>query len=288
MAQLFNYETAFSRNIGWVSEAEQACLRSKRVAIAGMGGVGGFHLQTLTRLGIGNFHIADMDCFELANFNRQAGASLETVDKPKAEVMAGLARAINPELGLEVFPDGVNADNFDAFLDGVDLYIDGLDFFVLDVRRKLFARCRELGIPAITAAPLGMGCAYLIFMPDGMSFENYFRLEGLPLEKQYVNFALGLGPKGFHRSYLDNAYVNFDERRGPSTVMACQICAGVTATEALKILLNRGNVRAAPSYHHFDPYCSKWKRGRLWGGECQPAPTHKACHCISHRSGDEG
>ena len=60
----FDYEEALSRNLGWVTEAEQALLRGKRVAIAGMGGVGGSHLLTLTRLGIGAFNLADFDRFE--------------------------------------------------------------------------------------------------------------------------------------------------------------------------------------------------------------------------------
>ena len=74
MSTPFTYDLAFSRNIGWVTRDEQHDLRDKRVAIAGMGGVGGSHLLTLTRLGIGGFHLADFDTFELANFNRQAGA----------------------------------------------------------------------------------------------------------------------------------------------------------------------------------------------------------------------
>ena len=71
----FNYDEAFSRNIGWVTEAEQQSLRGKRVAIAGLGGVGGVHLLTLARLGIGRFAIADLDRFDLVNFNRQVGAT---------------------------------------------------------------------------------------------------------------------------------------------------------------------------------------------------------------------
>jgi molybdopterin/thiamine biosynthesis adenylyltransferase len=51
----FRYEEAFARNIGWVTEAEQAALRGKRIAIAGAGGVGGVHLLTLARLGVGAF-----------------------------------------------------------------------------------------------------------------------------------------------------------------------------------------------------------------------------------------
>ena len=51
---------------------EQRTLRGKRVAIAGLGGVGGLHLLTLARLGIGRFRLAEFDRFDLANFNRSA------------------------------------------------------------------------------------------------------------------------------------------------------------------------------------------------------------------------
>src|SRR5687768_12387143 len=67
----FEYGAAFARNIGWVTETEQHSLAGKRIAIAGLGGVGGFHLLTLARLGVGSFNIADSDRFELANLNRQ-------------------------------------------------------------------------------------------------------------------------------------------------------------------------------------------------------------------------
>ena len=192
----FDYDEAFSRNIGWVTEWEQQILRTKRVAIAGMGGVGGVHLLTLARLGIGSFHVADMDVFETVNFNRQIGASTATLGRPKVDVMAGMARDINPTAEIRRFPNGINDDNIDDFLDGVDLFIDGFDFFVLDIRAKVFARCAELGIPAITAGPIGMGTAYLVFMPGEMTFEQYFGLEGQPIEQQYVNFLVGLTPRG--------------------------------------------------------------------------------------------
>ncbi|MBV8093455.1 MAG: ThiF family adenylyltransferase, partial [Acetobacteraceae bacterium] len=64
MAPRFSYHLAFDRNIGWVTEWEQEALRFKRVAIAGMGGVGGIHLLTLARLGVGAFNIADFDVFD--------------------------------------------------------------------------------------------------------------------------------------------------------------------------------------------------------------------------------
>lgn len=64
----FDYYEAFIRNFGLVTEEEQDILRSKKIAIAGLGGVGGSHLQALARMGFQNFHIADMDHFELVNF----------------------------------------------------------------------------------------------------------------------------------------------------------------------------------------------------------------------------
>ena len=133
----FSYEEAFSRNLGWVTEWEQQALRFKRVAIAGMGGVGGFHLLTLARFGIGAFNIADCDNFELVNFNRQVGATLAAIGRPKVEVMAEMAWDINPELRIACFESGLTEANLDDFLAGVDLCVDGLDFFVLDIRRRL-------------------------------------------------------------------------------------------------------------------------------------------------------
>src|SRR6516225_411029 len=88
------YEEAFARHLGLFSPEEQNRLRGSRVAIAGLGGVGGIHLITLARLGIGAFNIADPDRFELANFNRQYGANLRSLGQRKVQVMAREARAI--------------------------------------------------------------------------------------------------------------------------------------------------------------------------------------------------
>jgi len=271
MSEQFSYGEAFSRNIGWVTEREQQILRTKRVAIAGMGGVGGAHLLTLTRLGVGAFHVADPDIFEVVNFNRQQGADVSTLGSTKVDVLAQKARDINSELHISTFAEGVTEGNIDAFLEGVDLFVDGLDFFVLDIRARVFARCHELGIPAITAAPLGMGVAWLVFMPGAMSFERYFRFQGELPERQQVNFLVGLSPRGMQRVYLvDPSRVDLAGHRGPSTIMACEMCAGVAATEALKILIQRGCVHPAPWYHQFDAFRGKWARGWMPGGNRNP------------------
>lgn len=268
---LFDYRTAFSRNIGWVTEAEQQLLAQKRVAIAGMGGVGGFHLLTLARLGIQHFHIADLDTFELANFNRQAGATLSSIDRQKAEVLAQMARDINPNCDIRIFPHGVNAGNLGEFMSGVDLYVDGLDFFAFQAREEVFDYCAERGIPATTVAPLGMSAALLNFLPGQMSFEGYFQLAGHPEQEKALRFLVGLAPALLHRVYLaDPGRVNLGEHRGPSTVMACTLCAGVAATEALKILLGRGKVWAAPHGIQFDGYRNRMAHTWRPGGNRHP------------------
>lgn len=251
----FDYDLAFSRNIGWTTTAEQALLRSKKIAIAGLGGVGGSHLITLTRLGIGKFNIADLDIFELANFNRQAGAALSHLDQAKVDVMQRMALDINPELEITAFPNGIDETNVEDFLSGADLYVDGLDFFAVKARQTVFAACAERGIPALTAAPLGMGVSFLCFMPGKMSFEEYFRWQGQSETEQLLRFLLGLSPTGLQMSYLaDNQRLDIANHKGPSTPMACELCAGIIGSNALKILLKRGKVIAAPRGLHFDAY----------------------------------
>lgn len=267
----FDYGKAFSRNIGWVTEQEQSVLRGKRVAIAGMGGVGGFHLLTLARLGIGAFNIADLDCFEIENFNRQVGAAVSTLGQPKVEVLARMARDINPELDIGTFPRGVRADNLDEFFRDVDLYIDGLDFFAFEARELVFAYCSSHGIPAVTVAPLGISAALLNFLPGEMTFEDYFQIDGLHELEKAIRFLVGLAPALLHRHYLaDKTRVNLREHRGPSTVMACQFCAGVAASEAFKILLKRGKVWSAPHGIHYDGYRNKFAHTWRPGGNRNP------------------
>ncbi|MEF8738158.1 MAG: ThiF family adenylyltransferase [Candidatus Accumulibacter necessarius] len=264
---MFSYNDAFSRNIGWVTEAEQQTLRKKRVAIAGLGGVGGSHLLTLARLGIGRFHVADFDTFEINNFNRQAGATVASLGLAKTDVLARMAKDINPELDIRVFQSGITADNLADFLEDVDLYVDGLDFFAFTARQAVFAACAKYAVPAVTAAPLGMGVAMLSFLPGKMTFEEYFRVRGFPEPEQAIRFLLGVSPAMLQMPYLvDNSRVNFSDKRGPSTGMACQLCAGMAATEGLKILLGRGKVLAAPWGQHFDAYRTKFTRTwRPWG-----------------------
>jgi molybdopterin/thiamine biosynthesis adenylyltransferase len=254
-----------------VTEAEQERLRRSRVCIAGLGGVGGVYLLTLARLGIGCFSLADFDTFSVANINRQAGATLSSLGRPKLDVMVELARDIQPELQLRRFPEGLTPENLTSFLADGDVYLDGLDFFALDIRQRVFAQCHERRIPAVTVAPLGMGAALLNFVPGGMSFEDYFGLLGQPEEEQAMRFLVGLSPAMLQMGYLaDPSRVNLSERRGPSTIIAVQLCSAIAAAQVLKLVLGRGEVLSAPWGLHFDAYRNRLRRTWRPGGHRNP------------------
>ena len=268
----FSFETAFSRNIGWITTDELQILRRKKVAIAGMGGVGGAYLLTMTRLGVGNFHVADFDSFEVHNFNRQAGAYLSTLGRTKVDVMEGMARDINPELKVKKFSEGVTAANLTTFFNGVDVYLDGLDFFAFAARRMVFRHCYENGIPIVTVGPVAMGGALLVFLPGKMSPEKYFDWQDSDTELEMsVKFVVGLTPSVPHRRQnVEPSALDFTTHRTPSTPMGVELCAGIAGTEAMKILLQRGKVHCAPRSIHFDAFENKLHSRWIWLGNRNP------------------
>lgn len=265
---MFDYNNAFSRNIGWVTEQEQQLLKQKRVALAGAGGVGSEHIVTLARLGITKFNISDFDEYEVHNFNRQAGAFMSTINRPKSEVMAEVIHDINPEADIRNFSEGINESNVDEFLKDVDIYVDSLDFFALKARKLVYQKCFEKNIPLVTAAPIGMGVALLCFMPGSMNFEEYFRFNDCKSEQeQLVKFLIGVSPSLMQKTYLvDPSSSDFVAQKAPSLPMGVKLCGGLAGTYVLKILLNRGDVLTAPWGLHFDGYRNKMKKTwRPWG-----------------------
>ena len=150
-------EEALSRNTGFISKAEQDRLINAKVAIPGLGGVGGAHLVTLARMGIGRFHLADFDVFEPANLNRQYGAKTSQLGRSKLDVMIEEVMNINPYLEIRKFPDGVGKHNLKAFLNDVDVVVDGIDFFNFDARRMVALLTGGSVLPRDTASEAEQG-----------------------------------------------------------------------------------------------------------------------------------
>lgn len=277
----WSYDEAFSRHRGIISADEQERLRTCRVAIAGMGGIGGIDLVTLARLGVGRFTIADPDTYEVANTNRQFGATSSTVGYQKAQVMARIVRDINPTADVRVFPEHVSKDNVEQFLQDADLLVDAIDFFAIDARRALFRQAASQEIYAITAGPVGFSGIWIVFDPRGMSFDRYFDIDDdMKYVEKIASFLAGVAPKATQRSYMDLNAVDAEAKVGPSSSIACHIAAGGMACEAIKILLGKGRVNAAPHYHQFDPFVGQFENGRLWGGNRHPFQRLKRRHLV--------
>ena len=81
----FDYAEFTTRNLGFLTPAEQAALREGAVFVAGVGGMGGACFLALVRAGVGRFAVCDIDVFETSNLNRQVFAFTDTVGQDKAE-----------------------------------------------------------------------------------------------------------------------------------------------------------------------------------------------------------
>lgn len=266
-----NYFELFSRNLGIVSPSEQEILKKSRVAVAGVGGVGGSYAITLARMGVGEFHLADPDSFEAANMNRQAGAFFSKLGRKKVDVIREMILDINPEAKVKVFYDGVTPQNVSEFLDAVNVVMDGIDFYALDARRLVFPEAEKRGIYIVTSGPLGFSTTLHIFGPGAMSFEEYFDLKNCKTaQERQASFLVGVGPAGLHMKHIDLRYVDISKGTSTSFSTAIQLCAGLACTHAALLLLKRKKPFLAPHYFQFDPVRLRLKKKYLWLGNRNP------------------
>lgn len=280
-------QNEFSRHLGLLTLGEQEKLLKCKVAVAGAGGVGGIHILTLARLGVGAFHIADFDEFGVENISRQFGASRDTIGRNKAEVLGEMVKGINPQAEVKTFTEGVKEDNLDDFLAGVDVYIDGIEFFEIDIRRSIFNRAYQLGLYSVTAAPLGFGATIQVFSPNGMSFDDYF---GISDEMNYLQklsaFSAGLTPNPYHVRYMDFTKVSVKERKGPAVALSCTQAASFVAAEVVKIVTGKERVYPVPHYMQIDLLRRKFKKGYIWLGGRNPLQRLKRALILKKFQGE--
>jgi len=251
--QKFNYDQAFDRNLGWLTSKEQTKLQNSCIAIAGLGGAGGFQAQALARLGVGHFKLADLDTFELSNINRQIGATVETLGQSKVSVIRDMILAINPQARIEIFEDGITPSTIDRFLDSALLGLDGIDFFAQNTKLLFFRKCYEKKIPAVTSCPLGFGASLIVFSPDGMKFEDYFDLNDKMSEKEKrITSTLGLSPSPLCFSYMDKNVIDLHGERASSVSPGLMLVASLSASEAVKILTGKLKVLYCPHVYQID------------------------------------
>ena len=144
----------FSRTELLLGHSAMEELKNKKVAIFGIGGVGGYVCEALVRSGVGHFEIIDNDDVSLTNINRQIIATHSTVGRLKVAVMKERMLDINPEVDVVArkcfyLPD--NADEFD--FTSYDYVVDAVD--TVTAKLSIICRCKELGVPVISSMGTG-------------------------------------------------------------------------------------------------------------------------------------
>lgn len=257
----FDYNIAFQRNLGFLSLSEQKQLQHARVAIAGLGGTGGAQVAALSRLGIGAFTLADPDTFELANFNRQSGATMETLGAKKTDVALDVIRNINPDADVRTFDSGIAPGNIDQFLSGVDIVVDSLDFYCFRERFLLYSHARKKGLWVLTAPPLGFGFTLLVFDPEGMSFEEYFGFKPDMEERELVvSLIAGIAPRPYMLKYLNQEVTTLSGHQLPSVGAAPYMIAGVIATEVVNVLTRKAKQISVPTVIQYDALLHRFRK----------------------------
>ena len=160
-----------------VGDAPLERLQNAKVAVFGVGGVGGYAVEALARSGVGTLHLYDDDTVSESNLNRQLAALHSTIGQPKAEVMARRVRDINPTCQVEairLFYLPQNADQVD--LSPYDYVVDCID--TVAAKLELVTRCNALQVKIISA--MGTGNK---FDPSALVVTDISKTQGCPLAR---------------------------------------------------------------------------------------------------------
>lgn len=258
MTSAFTYEEAFNRNFGLLSADDVERIRSARIGIAGLGGCGSNHLLTLARMGFEKFAIADLDTFEQANLNRQAGATISTLGQPKVDVMTRMVKDINPQADILVFRQGIEEHSIEEFVDQTDVGINAIDFFRADLYPLFHDTYHLQGKHSVVgASPFGFGAAMTVIGPGSPSFSEFFGVtEGESTEEMLRKFVDRMTPTKFTQKYLapgvNEIRSPLRETRISSSAAALQLCTAMTSAEVLFIVTGRRQSTLAPRVLQFD------------------------------------
>ena len=140
----------YQRNVNAISAEEQNRLSKAQVAVVGCGGLGGYVIEELARLGVGSITAWDYDYFEEHNLNRQLLAEMDTIGQSKVDVAAQHVKAINPEIDFTGFFNKFDDETGARYLVGKQVVIDALDN--IPSRLMLSNVCRDLNIPLVHGA----------------------------------------------------------------------------------------------------------------------------------------
>lgn len=169
-----------------LSRKENLALRSKKVVVVGCGGLGGYIIELLARLGVGHITAIDGDVFDESNLNRQLFATPFNLGKPKAIAAMHRIQLINPDINIKAVQKIITSENATALLRGHDVVCDALDN--IETRFLIQNTSAALGTPLVFGAIAGWyGKVATIFPGDNLLNRLYKNRMEKGIESQLGN-----------------------------------------------------------------------------------------------------
>jgi len=166
----------YERNHEMITLDQQQELRNKRVCIIGCGGLGGYSIEFLARLGVGNMTVVDGDVFDETNLNRQVLSNESNIGKSKAEIALHHIHTINSDVNVTAISNFFAEDNAEAILKEHDVVVDALDN--ISTRRLLEKTCATLNIPFVHGAIAGWYGQVATIFPGDQTLDSIYHSTG--------------------------------------------------------------------------------------------------------------
>lgn len=224
-------EDRYNRNIPAISEDEQNNLKTKTVVVIGCGGLGGYAIEYLARLGIGKIIAVDGDVFTESNLNRQLLCTTDTLGKAKAAAAVDRIHSINPEIEAIPICEFLTAESAASLVSDVDLLIDALD----NVESRLILEdvCENAGVTFVHGAIQGWTLQASVVTPGSRTLHSLYNADD-------SNSASKIDPDSTSAGIVE--VINDNEEYLSSKTCLCPTpacCAAIQVAESLKILLGR-------------------------------------------------
>lgn len=204
----------YSRNMKTLSKEENEKLKDFKVCVVGCGGIGGYVIEMLGRIGVGNITVIDGDVFEESNLNRQILSRNESLGLSKALEAKCRMESVNPLIKVDAVHIVLSEENALEILSNHDVVIDALD----NIKSRFLVQdsCKTLNIPLIHGAIAGWYGQVTTILPGDDTLNKIYNKEKKDL-------------KGIEKELGNPAFT-------PALV------ASIEVSEVIKLLIGRGEL----------------------------------------------
>lgn len=201
----------YIRNRNTISIDENELLARSKVCVAGCGGLGGYVVEMLSRIGVGHITVIDGDAFDVSNLNRQILCDARTLGRNKAQCASERMEIVNPHVNITVIEQRIDSENAFRIVSGHDIIIDALDN--IDARIALEKAAEKSNTVLVHGAIAGFFGQVTVVYPGEGTISRIYGNSVQGIEKQLGN---------------------------PSFTPA--LVASIQSSEAIKVLLGKGEI----------------------------------------------